>query len=74
VTTLAHFLESYLEIPVIDRTGLTGRFDIELRWREGTDWKTRNKEAIKPVLADQLGLELVPAREPIEMLILEKVK
>jgi uncharacterized protein (TIGR03435 family) len=74
VSNLAHFLESYLEIPVVDRTGLTGRYDIELRWAGGNDWKKRDKEAVKPVLADQLGLELVPAREPLEMLIVEKSK
>ena len=31
-------------------------------------------EALKEALLDQLGLELVPSREPIEMLVVEKVK
>jgi hypothetical protein len=28
----------------------------------------------RKALLDQLGLELVPSREPIEMLVVEKVK
>jgi hypothetical protein len=29
---------------------------------------------LKQVVLDQLGLELVPSREPIEMLVVEKAK
>jgi uncharacterized protein (TIGR03435 family) len=64
-------LEYYFEIPVIDRTGIEGRFDIDLKWDE-PDRQHRNPEAFKQVLLDQLGLELVPSREPIEMLVVEK--
>ena len=71
--TLAGLLEAYFEIPVIDQTGLTGNFDIDLKWNE-RDWQHRNPDALKQALVAQLGLELVPSREPIEMLVVEKTR
>ncbi|MDB6026638.1 MAG: polymerase, sigma-24 subunit, subfamily, partial [Verrucomicrobiales bacterium] len=73
ISWLEGFLENYLEVPVIDRTGLIGNFDIEIKW-DAPDWKHRNPDALKRALLDQLGLELVPSREPIDMLIVERVK
>jgi uncharacterized protein (TIGR03435 family) len=64
-------LEYYFEIPVVDRTGIEGSFDIDLKWDE-PDRQHRNPEALKQVLLDQLGLELVPGRESIDMLVVEK--
>src|SRR6266480_313210 len=71
--TLAGDLEAYFEIPVIDQTGLTGNFDIDLKWNE-RDWQHRNPEALKQALVAHLGLELVPSREPVEMLVVEKTR
>ena len=70
---LTGFLESRFAVPVIDRTGLTDHFDIDLKWDE-TDSQHPNLENLKQALLDQLGLELVPGREPVEMLMVEKVK
>jgi uncharacterized protein (TIGR03435 family) len=60
-------------MPVVDQTGLTQNFDIDLTWNEqgGQD---SNHEALKQALLNQLGLELVPDSQPIEMLVVEKVK
>ncbi len=70
---IARFLEEYFEMPVIDQTGLTQNYHIDLKWNErwGQD---PNHDALKQALLDQLGLELVPGRESIEMLVVEKVK
>ena len=75
LNNFARFLENSLEIPIIDRTGIEGRFDFDFnfRWDE-PDRQNRNPERLKPALLDQLGLELVPSREPIEMLVVEKVQ
>jgi uncharacterized protein (TIGR03435 family) len=67
---IAGRLERYFKIPVIDRTGLAGRYDVNLKWDEQVEGQ--NPGAFKQVLLDQLGLELVPGREPIEMLVVEK--
>ena len=73
LSKLAGFLEYYFETPVLDRTGLGGRFDINIKWTE-RDWEHRNPDALKQVLLDELGLELVPGRESIEMLVVERAK
>jgi uncharacterized protein (TIGR03435 family) len=50
--------------PVIDQTGLTGNYDF-ITGAFGPN-------EINQVFLDQLGLELVPSREPVEMLVVEK--
>jgi uncharacterized protein (TIGR03435 family) len=70
LTGLAELLESYFEMPVIDRSGVTTNFDIDVHWDE-QDYR-KNPDGLKRALLDQLGLELVPAREGIDMLIIEK--
>jgi uncharacterized protein (TIGR03435 family) len=66
-------LERIFQMPIVDETGLTGSYNLDLRWKVKTD-PTANQEAIKQALIDQLGLELVPAHEAVEMLIVEKVQ
>jgi len=73
VTTLTSFLEQRVKIPIVDQTGLTETYDFALKWNE-PDWKQPNLDGLKQSLRDQLGLELVPSREPIEMLVVEKAK
>lgn len=70
---LAQDLEDELQIPVLDRTGLAGNFDFELHWTE-TDSQHRNPEGLKEALLDELGLELIPANMPTEMLVVDKAK
>lgn len=60
--------ESICKLPVLDRTGLKGGYDITLRGR------MNSRSEYERLIGDQLGLELVPSREPIEMLVVEKVK
>ena len=75
LSELVGYLENYFEIPVVNRTGLTGSFDFDLKWNEQHDEHGQLRpEPLKRALLDQLGLELVPSREPVEMLVVEKVK
>ncbi|HWD19661.1 MAG TPA: TIGR03435 family protein [Verrucomicrobiae bacterium] len=71
ISVLAQMLEDELQIPVIDRTGLTGDFDCELQWDEA-DFQRRNPKALQQAVLDQLGLELARANIPVEMLVVEK--
>jgi uncharacterized protein (TIGR03435 family) len=69
---LANYLERYFKMPVIDQTGITQHFSTELRWKEVRGHP--NHEGMEQALLDQLGLELVPDHQPVEMLVVEKVK
>jgi len=73
ISGLTYFLELYLGTPIVDRTGLEGGFDMDVKWND-TDKANRNVDGLKQALMDQLGLELVPGSEPVEMLVVEKVK
>jgi uncharacterized protein (TIGR03435 family) len=65
-------LEQNSNIPIVDRTGFTNTFDMSLSWPPN-DLKNRNWESINRALTP-LGLELVPSREAIAMLVVEKAK
>ncbi len=70
---LTKLVEGFVRVPVIDETGLTNLYDIDMRWDEvgEQDW---DHEALKQALMEQLGLELVPDRREVEMLVMEKTK
>jgi uncharacterized protein (TIGR03435 family) len=63
-------VEGRMGAPVINQTGITGRYDLELDWRPKPG--ETEKDAYRRALLEQLGLELVPANMPMEMLIVEK--
>ena len=68
---LTRFLEQYFDMPIIDQTGLTQHFSIDLKWDE-RGRRDPDHAALKQAILDQLGLELVPSHEPVEMLVMEK--
>jgi uncharacterized protein (TIGR03435 family) len=71
IPDLAKYLEAGpFKIPVLDQTGLKGDFAFTLTW----DANDKNLENLKQALVEQLGLELVPGVEPVEMLVVEKTK
>ena len=69
---LAQDIENRLGMPVLDQTGLTNRYAIDLRWNKQPMESTL--DATKRDVLNQLGLELVPTNLPIEMLVVERVK
>ena len=65
-------IESRVGVPVLDETGLTGHYDLQLQWRRGPD--ESDKDAFVRAVREQLGPDLVPATQPLEMLVVEKAK
>ena len=63
-------IESNMGRPVLDETELTGGYDLDLRWQPSPG--ESEKDAYRRALSEQLGLELVPDRAPIELLVVEK--
>ena len=69
---LAALLENPLNQPVVDQTGLTNFYHVQLKWqyRPTEEGRTELRQAV----LDQSGLELIPTNMPIEMFVVEKVK
>lgn len=70
---LQRFLEGRFNMPVVDETGLTNHYSINLKYNERGN-RDGGNQSLKQALLDQLGLELVPAQRPIEMLVVENAK
>ena len=73
---LADFLENdVLFTPVLDQTGLTNMYDLDLTWPvKGRNWANPTRRELDRILLEQLGLEIVSTNEPLEMVVVEKVK
>jgi uncharacterized protein (TIGR03435 family) len=78
---LASVLESDLDRPVVDRTGITGNFAFQLEWtreRERTAADPNSTDPMRPsifaALQEQLGLKLEATRSQIDMLVIESVE
>jgi uncharacterized protein (TIGR03435 family) len=66
-------LRPQLNRTVVDRTGLTGGFDITLTYPQEPGG-VNVLPAIKPLLESQLGLTLRDAEAPVEILVVENVE
>lgn len=65
---------------VVDRTGLTGTFDLELQWNAaplapgGSTSAATDGPSIFTALQEQLGLKLEGARGPVEVLVIDRIE
>ncbi len=76
IDAFARSLEQLLPLPVVDESGLRGRFDILLHWPapdEGTGRKP-SAEIIQQAALEQLGLDLQPTKRELEVLLVESGK
>lgn len=63
--------------PIVDHTGFTGYFDIaDLTWAPLGDAGNSAPDApsIQGALKEKLGIRVVPARDPIEVLIVDSIE
>jgi len=88
IDALVMLLKMQENCPIIDKTGLTGRYDFELKWE-------RNPETMPPpgtssvpsapsndlprpsiftALKEQLGLKLVPIEAPLENIVIDHIE
>jgi uncharacterized protein (TIGR03435 family) len=59
--------------PVVDETGLKGKYDIRVKYAEDQD-KNLTLPSIFTALQEQLGLQLVPKKVPVEFIIVDHVE
>lgn len=79
---LASLITPWVDRPVIDRTGLTGAFDVDVEGVEvkpagpfGPSYRASDtKDSIFTTVQSQLGMRLEPVTAPIEVLIIERAE
>ena len=72
IDALTSWLEAITEMPVINQTGLTNDYDITVKWKPEAGQS--EADAVRQILPDQFGIQLVPTNVPIEMLVVEKAQ
>ncbi len=76
-------LEALLRAPVVDRTGLSGRYRIDVRWAppgaqptpqgQLNDATVEQRAAVFTAVQEQLGLRLQAARGPIDVIVVDAI-
>lgn len=71
-----------VERDVVDRTGLTGRYDFTLKWTPAAPPRSQDADAAPPAdagpslfaaLQEQLGLKLEPQRAAVRVLVIDRL-
>ena len=75
VADLAHILQFHVDRPVVDQTGLTGRYDLKLQWTmdEAQTPVPDAPPGLFTAIQDQIGLKLERIRAPADTLVIDKV-
>jgi uncharacterized protein (TIGR03435 family) len=79
VSGMTGFLARTVERTVIDKTGLTGKYDFTLTWTPDTGQATgassdSNAPDLFTAIQEQLGLKLVASRGPVDTLVIDSVE
>jgi len=87
LSTLTQFLSQQVGRPVIDKTGLTGNFDLTLSWTPDGPGRggfappglelppiDPNGPSLFTALQEQLGLKVESTRAPVEVLVIDSVE
>ena len=82
MSQFADFLGLQLRRPVIDKTGLSGRYDIQLDWtpdemqarESGAELEDASKPSLTTALKEQLGLRLDAQRGTIDVLVVDHLQ
>ena len=86
ISEFASLMQRYvaLDRPIVDHTGISGKYDFTLSWTPDTSqfngnppWRARNDANAGPDLftavQEQLGLKLQPLKEPTDVLVIDSV-
>jgi uncharacterized protein (TIGR03435 family) len=75
IATLVFALSDTLGRNVVDKTGLTGNFDIDLKWTPDDQQGTPEAgPTLFTALEEQLGLKLVNAKGPVQTFVIDHVE
>jgi uncharacterized protein (TIGR03435 family) len=81
---LARNMSGLVQRVILDRTGLTDRYDLDLDWSPDSTFGTgasadrqtadASGASLFTALEEQLGLKLEPQRAPVEVLVIDRVE
>jgi uncharacterized protein (TIGR03435 family) len=77
MSSLVSALSSGLSRVVVDRTGLDGAYDMELRWTPdslGQSSGDANTPSLSTALEEQLGLKLDSTHASVDVLVIDHVE
>ena len=75
IGSLVFALSDLLSRNVVDKTGLSGNYDIELKWTPDDQQGTPDAgPTLFTALEEQLGLKLVPAKGPVDTFVVDHVE
>jgi uncharacterized protein (TIGR03435 family) len=79
MSRVAALVQMMADRPIIDRTELTGLFDVFLNFPDlaglsGDELQTAMADQLSSRLQEQLGLKLEPARVPVEVLVIDRAE
>ena len=78
MSALAGVLSTFCKRPVVDKTALTGRYDIALKWNAqemaGLDSSEGTLPSLYTAIEEQLGLKLKSATAPRDVLVIDHVE
>ncbi len=67
-------LSAFAGRPVVDKTGLNGRYDVQLPLPSAPGAENADRGSIFTILQEQLGLKLVPAKGPVGTLVIDHIE
>jgi uncharacterized protein (TIGR03435 family) len=71
-------LAGFLGVPILDRTGLAGNYEIRLRAMIGAQAAASDAADAPPevftAIQDQLGLRLVPRKDLVDVLVVDHIE
>src|SRR5205807_871837 len=76
----ARFVGGKLGLLAVDKTGLPGLYDFDVKWTEepdpsaNADPRDAHREATLHALQEHLGLKIIPQRVGVEMLVIDSVE
>jgi uncharacterized protein (TIGR03435 family) len=74
MTIIAEELSQITGRIVVDKTGLTGRYDLKLQWTPDDAASTESEfPTLFTAIQEQLGLKLEPAKEPVPVLVIDHI-
>jgi uncharacterized protein (TIGR03435 family) len=75
ISGLVFALSDVLSRNVVDKTGLSGNYDIDLKWTPDDQQGTPDAgPTLFTALEEQLGLKLVPAKGPVDTFVVDHVE